>query len=516
MATPASPMDFDDSALLGDLLRDDADGDEWLSLAQNTLQQGWHAPVALHGRDQLRQTEALAAPQLEPQEQQQQQQQQQLQQLLRIGQQPGQRVSSDGPSNTQNDTMQHSGDADEHDASSKQPPATNARAAVRRAAKARERAAIADLEVRLQNVSALHVQLLAENGMLRRRMRLLESGVQMREQHLQSLLKARRDRPRARSHSSSGLPAGSRADGADASGGKASTAKEPCRKPAAEGAAAGTAAWLPELTTGAAAALTVTDVLVPDVSMSPDLAQGDAAADGSAALNGAAQQLAPAAGSTAAKKDTTDATAATPFLGGVSHAGPSNNGTSATAEPPLCWTSFSQFADPEAWDTEMCAIVRGLCPHDYQRMWTDFCREASLLAVSAQAHGPGSDSAVALAGLVSTCLSVTDRIAALNPCAYNESMYINLLTGKPQVPFVCNPLPLTVRQCSAKCWLQVPGDDYWRACMRIVPMTAEQLEFCRTAMGEWSLHLAHDQVWRAHGHTRVTCSRPPLARVLPR
>ncbi len=66
------------------------------------------------------------------------------------------------------------------------------RRAARRAATAKQRAEVADLEQRLKGVADVHSRLSTENGLLRRRVTLLESCVRMREQHLEGLMRGRR------------------------------------------------------------------------------------------------------------------------------------------------------------------------------------------------------------------------------------------------------------------------------------------------------------------------------------
>ena len=69
-----------------------------------------------------------------------------------------------------------------------------ARRAPRKVATAKHRAQVSELEGRLSSISSVHVALTAENGMLRRRLLLLESGVQMREQHIEALARGRLQR----------------------------------------------------------------------------------------------------------------------------------------------------------------------------------------------------------------------------------------------------------------------------------------------------------------------------------
>ena len=56
---------------------------------------------------------------------------------------------------------------------------SEARRAARKAATEKHRAEVAELEGRLSSISSVHTALAAENGMLRRRLVLLESGVQV-------------------------------------------------------------------------------------------------------------------------------------------------------------------------------------------------------------------------------------------------------------------------------------------------------------------------------------------------
>lgn len=78
-----------------------------------------------------------------------------------------------------------------HASFSRSANSNGARRAARKVATEKHRAQVAELEGRLSSISSIHCALTAENGMLRRRMLLLESGVQMREQHIEALLRGR-------------------------------------------------------------------------------------------------------------------------------------------------------------------------------------------------------------------------------------------------------------------------------------------------------------------------------------
>ncbi|KAG1658364.1 hypothetical protein FOA52_005745 [Chlamydomonas sp. UWO 241] len=264
------------------------------------------------------------------------------------------------------------------------------RAAVRRAARDRERSSLTELEARLTSLSATHVQLQAENGMLRRRMQLLESGVQMREQTLQGLIKTR---------------SGRLCTGSDAGVAKSQSQSSPQQQQQSEA--------------------------------------------GCSSSSGPREQGSPATTTCAACGASTS----------------SSGAPSAGARHPLhSWTKFEQFPDPEVdeWDAELCAAVREMTPLHFQRIWIEFVQEVSMLAFSVQVHGPGSDVAARLTRVVSYTLTVSDRMVLLNPLMYNRSMYVNMLTGAPQVP----------------------DHEFWRKCMESVSLTKEQLEFCKTLMDE--------------------------------
>lgn len=166
-----------------------------------------------------------------------------------------------------------------------------ARRAARRAAASKYREQVEELEGRLKGVSAVHCSLVAENGMLRRRMQLLEQGVQMREQHIEGLIKGRQQPQITESYT-----------GNSAAHLGLDQSQEPCTR----------------------------------------TSQQDAS----------------------------------------SSAGREQIPLSDTQR----WTSFSQFPDPKSWCTQTCQSVRALTPYDYQRLWTEFVKEASMLALSAEAH----------------------------------------------------------------------------------------------------------------------------------
>ena len=184
--------------------------------------------------------------------------------------------------------------------------AEGGRRAARRAATAKQRAQVAELEDRLQGVGAVHCQLMAENGMLRRRLRLLESGVQMREAHLEGLVRGRQQR-RHQDQQQQQQQQGAATQGEQQHGG-----------------------------------------------------------DGGKALGGLDE---------------------CPDPGGAHHAEPSSSQQPQPWPTPTRWHSFTQFPDPKSWSTATCTAVKALTPRDYQQLWTEFVREASLLALSAEAHG---------------------------------------------------------------------------------------------------------------------------------
>lgn len=190
-----SPLDGDNADLLG-LLHDSEDGDAWLELAQSTLlqglqnedigQQGLHGSGAMHAPfGKGPRPKAATAGNTTATASLQQQRQQQDPGTPWLAEPPAGQASTSGAQLPVFPASSGGGGGHGAKASSAARPPAVGRAAVRRAARARERSTLGALEERLQAVASLHMQLQAENGMLRRRMRLLESGVHMREQHLQ-------------------------------------------------------------------------------------------------------------------------------------------------------------------------------------------------------------------------------------------------------------------------------------------------------------------------------------------
>ncbi|KAG1658365.1 hypothetical protein FOA52_005746 [Chlamydomonas sp. UWO 241] len=150
---------------------------------------------------------------------------------------------------------------------------------------------------------------------------------------------------------------------------------------------------------------------------------------------------------------------------GAAQRGTGAPGAGATQRHPLhSWTSHQHFPDPEVdeWDAALCAAVRQMSARDIQNLWVDFVQESSMLAFSVHVHGPESDVSARLTRVVSHSFRVSHRIQALNQVEHSRCMYVNVLTGAPQVPDL----------------------DYWRKCAKSVPLTAEQLEFCKSLMGE--------------------------------
>ena len=182
--------------------------------------------------------------------------------------------------------------------------AEGGRRAARRAATAKQRAQVAELEDRLQGVGAVHCQLMAENGMLRRRLRLLESGVQMREAHLEGLVRGRQQRSQQEQQQQQHVAASEGEQQHGGESGKSLGGVDDCPNP-----------------------------------------------------------------------------------GSAHHAEPSSSQQPQPCSTPTRWHSFTQFPDPKSWSTATCTAVKALTPRDYQQLWTEFVREASLLALSAEAHG---------------------------------------------------------------------------------------------------------------------------------
>ena len=172
-----------------------------------------------------------------------------------------------------------------------------ARRAARRAASAKFQVQVAELEDQLKGISAVHCSLVAENGMLRRRMQLLEQGVQMREQHIEGLIKGRKQQQQQ----------DQQVVGVDQSLGSETTT----------------------------------------ASTQEESSSSRREKHGSLVL--------------------------------------------PTSIGPRMWSSFNQFPDPKSWCSTTCAAVRALTPGDYQRLWTEFVKEASMLALSTEAHQTSGD-----------------------------------------------------------------------------------------------------------------------------
>ncbi|GAX79108.1 hypothetical protein CEUSTIGMA_g6548.t1 [Chlamydomonas eustigma] len=310
---------------------------------------------------------------------------------------------------------------------------SDGRRAARRAASVRQRTQITELESKLQNVASMHLQLQEENNILRRRMKLLESGVQMREQHLAILMKAREQQQNEHKQQASGfrapvldsnVPAG---DSPSTSG--FSHAKEEYELACTRD------------TTNKGSVFSNTAMCGIQERLEGVLGDSDSW------------------GPIACSEPTPTYSVQQPAF--------MSDAKGDTNRMP-CGTSFTFFANPAAWSTSVSNMIKKMTPREYQKCWTEFVKEVSMLALSSQAHGLDTEAHLQLVKVVTTCLEVTDHIIALNPAAYYSSMYVNLLTGQSETP----------------------PKEYWRRCVQRVKLEPEQVQYCKTAMEEHSRKMA--------------------------
>jgi len=112
------------------------------------------------------------------------------------------------------------------------------------------------------------------------------------------------------------------------------------------------------------------------------------------------------------------------------------------------------------WTPAWMKRMKEVTPTQWQQWWLEFIRESSMFTLSAEAHGPGSQAHDQLCHVVSTYLGILDQVTLINPATYYDSLYVNMATGKREVP----------------------APNHWAPVTRTVLSTPQQVRDCMAAL----------------------------------